>query len=109
MRVLFFLYFRLLFGLVIHIKSFLGRFDISTTAFRCNNAECNIIREATTLEYISSGYWPGSATNTNYFFDEFLLEKWYHERHKTPGTSEQKFVEHLEEISSENQRVRSLF
>ena len=56
-------------------------------------------------DFIFSGYWPGSATNTNYFFDEVLLKFWFHLRHKTPGTSEQKFVESLEEMSLESNRV----
>lgn len=51
------------------------------------------------------GYWHGALSNQNYFFDERMLQLWYHIRHKTPGTSERKFIEGLEELSQEHGRV----
>jgi hypothetical protein len=52
-----------------------------------------------------SGYWPGSLSNTSYYFEDRFLQMWYHLRHKTPGTSEGKFIEAFEEISLEDDRV----
>lgn len=66
---------------------------------------CNKSRDVSNHEYLCSGYWLGSLSNNTYFFDESMLEMWYHLRHKTPGTSERKFVETLEEVSYDNDRV----
>ncbi len=82
---------------------FKGRFDLYSTSFRC--ISCNSTREATNEEYMSSDFWPGSLSNNTYFFDGQLLKLWYHLRNKTPGTSERKFIEALEEVSSEGNRV----
>ncbi len=80
-----------------------GRFDLHNSLFRCK--DCQSTRDATIEEYLCSGYWPGSISNNSYFFEEEMLKMWYHLRHKTPGTSERKFVETLEEISLDNDRV----
>jgi len=77
---------------------FKGRFDLYSTSFRC--ISCNSTREATNEEYMSSDFWPGSLSNNTYFFDGQLLKLWYHLRNKTPGTSERKFIEALEEVYS---------
>ncbi|XP_057370011.1 uncharacterized protein LOC130691120 [Daphnia carinata] len=88
-----------------------GRFDLKNTEFWCS--ECKQSRLATNEEYMCSGYWPGSLSNCSYFFEENLLRMWHRLRHKTPGTSERKFIETLEEISLDCNRVniinRTLF
>ncbi|EFX66125.1 hypothetical protein DAPPUDRAFT_116662 [Daphnia pulex] len=88
-----------------------GRFDVTSTLFVCS--VCKESRLATNEEYMYSGYWPGSLSHNSYFIEEDLISFWHHLRHKTPGTSERKFVETLEEISLDNDRVniinRTLF
>ena len=80
-----------------------GRFDLNNTEFVCS--ACKTSHVASNEEYLCSGYWPGSLSNNSYFIEEDLLCMWYHLRHKTPGTSERKFIETLQEISLENDRV----
>ncbi|KAK4024213.1 hypothetical protein OUZ56_009600 [Daphnia magna] len=88
-----------------------GRFDLTSTQFVCS--VCKESRLATNEEYMFSGYWLGSLSHNSYFIEEDLLSFWHHLRHKTPGTSERKYVETLEEISLDNDRVniinRTLF
>lgn len=83
-----------------------GRFDLNTTQFVCS--VCNASQIASNEDYLCSGYWPGSLSNNSYFIEEDLLGMWHHLRHKTPGTSERKFIETLQEISLENDRVSGL-
>lgn len=56
------------------------------------------------ITVIGNNHWPGSLSNNYFFIEEDLLVMWYRCRHKTPGTSEQKFVETQQEIL-ENDRV----
>ncbi|EFX80120.1 hypothetical protein DAPPUDRAFT_103578 [Daphnia pulex] len=74
---------------------------------------CNASQIVSNEDYLCSGYWSGSLSNNSYFIEEDLLGMWHHLRHKTPGTSERKFIETLQEISLENDRVnfinRTLF
>ena len=84
-----------------------GRFDVTSTQFVCS--VCKKSRLATNEEYMFCGYWPGSLSHNSYFIEEDLLSLWHHLRHKTPGTSERKFVETLEEISLDNDRVNLIF
>jgi hypothetical protein len=65
-----------------------------------------VSRSPTVSEYVVSGYWPGSVTNQNYFFEEQCFLLYYHIRHKTSGTSQQKIVEAIEEMSRNDNRVR---
>ncbi|KAK4024214.1 hypothetical protein OUZ56_009601 [Daphnia magna] len=81
-----------------------GRFDLTSTQFVCS--VCKESRLATNEEYMFSGYWLGSLSHNSYFIEEDLLSFWHHLRHKTPGTSERKYVETLEEISLDNDRKR---
>ena len=82
---------------------FSGRFDCYSAVFHCCKCKCS--RVPTVEEYIVSGYWPGSASNENYFFEEQSLLFNYHLRHKSPGLSMQKVVETLEKMSSHDNRV----
>ena len=84
-----------------------GRFDVTSTQFVCS--VCKKSRLATNEEYMYSGYWPGSLSHNSYFIVEDLLSFGHHLSHKTPGTSERKFVETLEEISLANDRVNLIF
>jgi len=83
----------------------IGRFDVHSCAFRCTI--CTAYREATTEEYIISGYWPGSFNSNNYFFDETLLLLWFHVRHELPGSSEYGWTVAVERVSLHHQRVRN--
>ncbi|KAK4003721.1 hypothetical protein OUZ56_005476 [Daphnia magna] len=83
-----------------------GRFDLNTTEFVC--CVCKASRIASNEDYLCSGYWPSSLSNNSYFTEEDLLGMWYHLRHKTPGTSERKFIETLQEISLENNRDKEI-
>ena len=80
-----------------------GRFDVTATQFVCS--VCNESRLATNKEYMFSGYCPASLSDNSYFIEEDLLSFWHHLRHKKPGTSERKFVETLDKISLDNDRV----
>ena len=66
---------------------------------------CKTSHVASNEEYLCSEYWPGSLSNNSFFIEEDLLCMWYYLRHKTLGTSERKFIETLQEISLENDRV----
>ncbi|KZS18187.1 Uncharacterized protein APZ42_015713 [Daphnia magna] len=74
-----------------------GRFDLSYPEFKCS--ECEGVMKAAENDLISSGWWPGSPKNMSYLFSADLLIMWNHLVHKTPGTSERKFIETLCEIS----------
>ena len=74
-----------------------------SAAFQCLN--CKFYREATAIDYIKSDYWPGSLGSTSYLFDSSLLRLLFHLKHKTPGTSVNKFCETLNEISTDYGRV----
>ena len=50
-------------------------------------------------DLIASGWWPGTPKTKSYLFSMDLLIMWKHLAHKTPGTSERKFLETLGEIS----------
>lgn len=54
---------------------------------------------ATESDLIASGWWPGTPKTKSYLFSMDLLILWKHLAHKTPGTSERKFLETLGEIS----------
>ena len=82
---------------------FVGRFDCFSTVLECT--KCNASRSPTVAEYVLFGYWPGSVTNENYFFEEQWLLLYYHIRYKTGGTSQQKIVEAIEEMSRHDDRV----
>lgn len=81
-----------------------GRFDLSSAAFRCCDESCNEIIESTREDYVSNQYWPASE-KSSYLVDEKVLESWYHIRNLSPGTSEKAFVEHLERLSQQAGRV----
>ncbi|XP_046640243.1 uncharacterized protein LOC124322600 [Daphnia pulicaria] len=74
-----------------------GRFDLSYPEFKCS--ECEGVMIAAENDLISSGWWPGSPKNMSYLFSADLLIMWNHLVHKTPGTSERKFIETFCEIS----------
>lgn len=80
----------------------LGRFDLSCAAFRCT--KCNVKREATFLDYIRSGFFPGSLTGS-YLVSTDALESWFYSKHCTPGTSLLKFLEALGYLSKQMDRV----
>ena len=75
----------------------IGRFDLSLPEFKCS--KCQTVEKASELQLISSGWWPGSPKRMTYLFSADLLIMWNHLVHKTPGTSERKFLETLSEIS----------
>ncbi len=81
---------------------FIGRFDLNYPEFKCS--ECEGVMIAAENDFISSGWWPGSPKNMNYLFSADLLIMWNHLVHKTPGTSERKFIETLCEISKRSGR-----
>lgn len=83
----------------------LGRFDISSAAFACQNPECYAITEATTEDYVSSQWWCAAASSSSYLFGEDLFESYYNLKNLSPGMSESAFVEHLECLSAKAGRV----
>lgn len=80
-----------------------GRYDLNSTEFICQ--ECGHIEVATEEDYVKSGWWPGAPKNGSYLFAIDLLVFWNHLSHKTPGTSERKFLETLGTISRRENRV----
>lgn len=82
---------------------FKGRFDLKSTIFTCEF--CGTDLEAVTTDYISSGFWPGNPSNVTYLFSEDLLRFWFLTKHNTPGTSLNKFLETLENLSDEYKPV----
>lgn len=91
-----------------HLIVFIGRFDMKASAFKC--ASCGFYREAEIEEYIVSGYWPGIVDpRGSYFISEEQLLTWYHLQHKSPGVSRNKYLETLESISAENNRVSNTY
>ena len=85
--------------------SFTGRFDVQSTAFTCSRCQCSV--EATSEQYINSGWWPGTIKADRHLFDEEMLLFWYHLKHTTPGTSEQKFAEAIEALSIKEDKVNT--
>lgn len=84
----------------------LGRFDLKSTAFLCENAECGIQFEARTEDYVSSGYWPGTADDKSFYLVcRNFLSLSYHLQHKSPGISYRAIIGVLSALSSWNQRV----
>lgn len=82
-----------------------GRFDIKSSAFHCTT--CRATFEVRTEDYIVSGFWPGTADgNISYLICQELLAIWYHLQHQSLGISQNKFIQTMEEISEEADRVR---
>lgn len=84
---------------------FAGRFDLNGVQFRCSTIECRSVQEVTASDFVASGFWPGSPTRTAYLFSTSVMLHWFHLKHKTPGTSEMKYVELLEAVSKDAGRV----
>lgn len=83
-----------------------GRFDLRSASFYCGG--CNSSFEAGLDDYIYSGLWPGLPCVGRYLFDEELLFLYYQTQHLSPGTSENKFVKSLEEISTRAGRIGTI-
>ena len=79
------------------IKTLTGRFDLNWSEFKCSS--CKAVNSATESDFVASGWWPGSPKHKSYLFSMELLIFWKHLSHKTPGTSERKFLETLNEVS----------
>lgn len=87
-----------------HVFSlFLGRFDLNAGTFSCTI--CSFHKNADKLDYVKSSFWPGDCENPVYLFSEEVLSHFHHTQHRTPGSSESKFLETLEEASKECGRV----
>lgn len=67
--------------------------------------ECPFLRDATASDYLSAGFWPGCPSVGSYLFSDDLFIHWQHTQHKSPGSSERKFIETLEDISRQWGRV----
>lgn len=78
---------------------------MNAALFKCSR--CDGENLATAADYIVSNWWPGAPTAMSYIFSTEVLMEWYRLRHKTPGLSEIKFVEILEEASKAAGRVSS--
>ena len=76
-----------------------------STSFRCE--VCDSVYSATDHDYVSAGYWPGIPDQKSHYYCQKLLRFWYHLKHKAPGTSEGQYLNILEEISLEAERVIS--
>lgn len=98
----------IIFNISLHWKH-AGRFDLNLSIFYCNN--CNHEGEAQIEDYIRSGWWPGSPNlaKLSYLFSMNLLDFWFNLMHKSPGTSERKFLEILGEMSEKSNRVSVIF
>lgn len=83
----------------------LGRFDVDSCSFKC--LSCSSVKEASKTDYFNIGFWSGSPEEgeSSYLFSCSLLKMWYYTKHNTPGTSEMKFIETIEDISREYDRV----
>ena len=88
---------------------FTGRFLLKATVFECT--KCTHRSEASIDDYIFSEFWPGSTSkNISYLFSNEAMLLRHHIEHKSPGSSENMYVESLVEISKEYGRViNSLF
>lgn len=72
--------------------------------FECGN--CFKSDEACIEDYIVSGFRPGRADDCAfYLFEAELLNWWHYLQHKVPGTSGNKFLETLEDMSRSHSRV----
>lgn len=81
--------------------------NLNSTVYRCT--KCSHAREATFIDYILSGYFPGNINNGAYLFSRDPLDTWFHLKHLTPGTSLQKYIEVLVATSKEHSRVRRAY
>jgi hypothetical protein len=54
---------------------------------------------------MASGFFPGSSKNFKYLFAEDLLCCFYHTQHLNPGTSQEKFIAAIENVSETQGRV----
>ena len=86
----------------------LGRYDLVKYEILCE--DCSQISDVFDLtNLISSGYWPGTPTSTNYLFSIDLFKFWDAFRKRMPGISQNSFLQSLCDVSLDNGRVSILF
>ncbi|XP_045023333.1 uncharacterized protein LOC116936194 [Daphnia magna] len=81
-----------------------GRFVLKGATFVCDT--CNSLMKATIDDYVFSGFFPASLSETvTYLFSEEALLLCHHISHKCPGSSKNMYAHTLEEVSKEYGRT----